>query len=248
MESTKKRVITKKSVGIILFSKDYKNVLLVQKRNTYSFVDFITGKYVKSNKRYIQKLFNGMTIHEKTIIMSTNFEFIWYYAFISYIKNDFYYKCQSKFIAFINENGRLLRNYLLNSSHAESTLWEAPKGRKNPDESNITCAMREMEEETAYLPDEYNFIFDISNNKYKNIYMENNIRYNIIYYMAKKIDTEINNPNLNKLLQMNELANIKWVPVNTLHKYNMTQELKNFILNASKRLTHKNRHYGIFDE
>ena len=66
--------------------------------------------------------------------------------------------------------------------------------------------------------------------------------------MAKKIDTEINNPNLNKLLQMNELANIKWVPVNTLHKYNMTQELKNFILNANKKLTHKNKHCGIFDE
>lgn len=251
METQKKKVITKKSVGIILFSHDYKKVLLVQKRNTYSFLDFITGKYIKTNKKQIQKMFNTMTVYEKSIILSANFEYIWYYAFLTHVKTEFYYKCLNKFMSFMNDNGRFFKNLILNSGHVDTALWEAPKGRKTPDESNITCAMRELEEETSYNPNDYNFIFNIHNNKYKNIYIENNIRYNIIYYVAKLSCKSLKNgdPNINKLVQMNEIINIKWVNVSALDKYTMVPELKTFIKNMYNKLNAAYiTHYTRFDE
>jgi 8-oxo-dGTP pyrophosphatase MutT (NUDIX family) len=40
----------------------------------------------------------------------------------------------------------MLNNLNINYEHPE---WEFPKGRKNKDESDIECALREFEEETG---------------------------------------------------------------------------------------------------
>ena len=64
-KSSSKQYIIKKSVGIILYDKSGKNVLLVQKRHSYAYTDFVMGKYQKNNRRTLLASMNNMTIHEK---------------------------------------------------------------------------------------------------------------------------------------------------------------------------------------
>ena len=86
----------KKSYGIALirYNKLKKNYefLMIKKRNSYAFVDFVLGRYNINNKKYIISLFNNMTYEEKLIIISLNFEMIWDRFRLTHIYKEKYNK------------------------------------------------------------------------------------------------------------------------------------------------------------
>lgn len=53
------------------------HVLFVKKKYTYSFFEFVFGKYPKFDKRRIEDLFNSMTFQEKILILEMNFDKLW---------------------------------------------------------------------------------------------------------------------------------------------------------------------------
>jgi len=53
-------------------------ILLVKKRFSYEFHEFVLGKYKKHDQRDLAALFNGMTIQEKLDIIGLDFSAIWY--------------------------------------------------------------------------------------------------------------------------------------------------------------------------
>ena len=67
------------SYGIIIFKKiDNKlKYLLVQRKDTLGFVEFMRGKYNLENINYIIKLFKIMTLDERIEIISNDFDTIW---------------------------------------------------------------------------------------------------------------------------------------------------------------------------
>ena len=69
------------SVGIIVFrpSSNGLQYLLICRRNTLGFVDFIRGKYPIMDPGYIIGILNEMTEYEKTIIKTKPFDFLWTY-------------------------------------------------------------------------------------------------------------------------------------------------------------------------
>ena len=72
---------TRKSYGIACCRYNDKNkleILLIQKRYTYSFASFVFGQYKKKDSGRLISLFNGMTIQEKLDIMSLRFDIMWY--------------------------------------------------------------------------------------------------------------------------------------------------------------------------
>ncbi len=67
------------SSGIIcykLFQNDIK-FLMIRRKDTYSFVEFIRGYYSLNNIKYLKKMFQNMTINEVIKIQTRSFDSLW---------------------------------------------------------------------------------------------------------------------------------------------------------------------------
>ena len=64
------------SLGIILVDRqtDTNKYLMIQRRDTLGFVEFMRGKYMITNINYIKKLFEIMTRKERYLILNNDFE------------------------------------------------------------------------------------------------------------------------------------------------------------------------------
>ena len=117
---------------------------------------------------------------------------------VRFKKNEYYYS-KDKFYK-LHSNQEIIKlveesNYYQSWKVAE---WGFPKGRKNNNESNFSCAIREASEETGYpissmIPTNYNSyseIFRGSNNKtYKHVYYIMYINYeNDDQFKLRKFD------------------------------------------------------------
>jgi hypothetical protein len=70
------------SVGIIAFtinSEGQIKYLMIRRRHTLGFVDFVRGKYSIYNKEYILNLFFQMTKKEKEFLLTKDFSELWNY-------------------------------------------------------------------------------------------------------------------------------------------------------------------------
>tara|TARA_B100000941_G_C28405288_1_gene500395 strand:+ start:154 stop:975 length:822 start_codon:yes stop_codon:yes gene_type:complete len=190
----------KYSYGIIVYKEHEQKIefLMICRRNTIGFVQFIRGQYINSDIDYIQTLFNVMTIKEIELIQKYNFEELWEYLWL-----DNYFKRNSDKIRKDKEsslkkfldikNGYMCKNRRIDIDHMitnktsiyEFPEWEFPKGRRNINESNIETAKREFAEETGISLDN----IEINTKKtYKEIYKSyDNIIYCNEYYLAKYI-------------------------------------------------------------
>lgn len=180
--------------------------LMICRRNTLGYIDFIRGKYRYDDKSYIISMMKQMTNQEKHNILHYRFDALWNNLWyettdiindiylienknsiqveyelpaIKYKKNEFFFS-REKFhlLHDTNEIKDLLEesNYFEKWNDAE---WGFPKGRKNNNESNYNCALRETSEETGYPissmslmnMNSFHELFRGSNNKtYKHVY------------------------------------------------------------------------------
>lgn len=133
--------------------------LMIRRKDTLGFVDFMRGKYPIYNKMYILNIINEMTIIEKNKLMNLSFNDLWNELWGNNI--GIQYRNEEKIS---KEKFTLLKNgieldntkYSLSSLILESksnwneTEWGFPKGRRNYQEKDLSCALREFEEETGY--------------------------------------------------------------------------------------------------
>ena len=171
------------------FYKTHK-VILVQRRNTIGFIEFIRGKYDIEKIDYIIKLFNMMTFDEKRLLREyTNFDTIRTISgFRKEYRNNEYEDSKKKFTS-LQEKG--LINTLLDKSYTKwnSPEWGLPKGRHNNKEYDIDCAIREFSEETGI---KYKYLNIYRNVKpleeiYKGI---NGVVYKHVYFLASIKESE----------------------------------------------------------
>lgn len=212
--------VIKNSYGIILVRISPKNeieVLIVQRRTTYAFDDFVLGAY-RNNRETLIKLFNNMTVHEKHIINSCNFEFIWYHfrpERTPYLPS--YNTAKNKFESrFTHDRGKMLR-HIINDSKNRSLIYEFPKGRCNGREKPINCAVREFGEETGIAKSNYKIIPNINRTLSITTMKETiDVKYIIEYYFAITtcdFDITLDFKNQN---QISEVSDIRWVPIKEL--------------------------------
>ena len=152
------------SVGIIainpqFINKDKSKFLLIRRKDTLGYVDFIRGKYKLNNINHIISLINEMTIHEKQKLIEYDFDFLWEELWGKEIgiqyrneehdsRNKFEeikkgYKYNNEIISFNNLILKSTTNWI-------EPEWGFPKGRRNFQENDVDCAIREWEEETGY--------------------------------------------------------------------------------------------------
>ena len=67
------------SVGIVSFikEKDTLKYLMICRKDSLGYIEFLRGKYPLYNKDYIQTLVDEMTISEKERIISNSFDDLW---------------------------------------------------------------------------------------------------------------------------------------------------------------------------
>jgi 8-oxo-dGTP pyrophosphatase MutT (NUDIX family) len=234
------------SNGIIAFRNNNNTIeyLMICRKDSLGYIDLLRGKYNVLDKPYLLEMIQQMTLAEKTKILMNDFNTLWYelwgHSTTSKYKNE-------EGIAFEKYN-KLKKGYLLNSEVIsfktlieESTQkwvspeWGFPKGRRNYQEKDYQCAVREFCEETGYsrnilhnveniMPLEE--IFTGSNYKsYKHKYFVSYIKYEDSLKTHKIQDTEV--------------SELKWLSYDnaliTIREYNL--EKKNTLTNLNTILT-----------
>ena len=188
---------TKTSFGIILCRKNFitlrPEVLLVHKRYTYAFAEFVHGRYSRPPPRNghaaaalssVAAILDGMSREELLDIYSLNFSQMWYRIWLSHDNQDLYNKKHARFQSTFmrDDGGATLRSMVLNARGGGTLMWEVPKGRRlGMREPDITCAMRELREETGVEKDEYRLVPGVRRHT---SYISNGVRYTGIYFIA----------------------------------------------------------------
>lgn len=209
------------SFGIICYKIDTNNeikYLMIQRKDSLSFMEFIRGKYEINNIEYIKKLLSNMTISERNMIITKKFEDIWNYVWhqtdINNNKNNKEFTNSKIKFLILNENN-FLRNYItsINSIYNEQE-WGFPKGRRKMKETDLECAIREFYEETRIKNEDLEIILDIM--PFEEMFFgTNGIMYKHLYYIAKLTNNDVNiKIDNNCLEQIREIRAIKWYNYN----------------------------------
>lgn len=234
------------SYGVIVFRKknDKYEFLMIRRKNSFGYIDFIRGKYSPYNIYQIQNIINEMSNAEKELVMSSTFEQLWKNmwgenASLQY-KNEESIS-QKKMNLLINgmiiNNENITLKTLIERSTTDwcETEWEFPKGRRNYREKDIECALREFEEETGIPQKNIEIIENIL--PFEEIFIGTNHKsYKHKYFLAY---LEINN-NMNTLdnYQKEEVSKMDWKSIDqclkSIRPYNL--EKKELIKNINSVL------------
>jgi len=237
------------SIGIIVFRYNENNnveYLMIRRKDTLGFIDFMRGKYSIYNKEYLINMFKQMTNIEKNRIKTMSFDELWRDIWkTEHISNQ--YKVEE---VISKEKFNSLKNGIVNKNNfysidtiIEETIyenweepeWGFPKGRRNYMEKDYDCAVREFVEETGFninklkniqnvLP--FEEIFTGSNYKsYKHKYFVSYLNYDETMDMDKFEKTEVSKMEWNTFEEC----------LNKIRPYNL--EKKRLITNVNNTLT-----------
>jgi len=240
------------SYGIILFRtmNKVKQFLMIRRKDTFGYIDFIRGKYSPYNIEHIQNIINEMSIEEKERIKNSTFEQLWKLMWGDILNTQYHNEEVLSWRKFdIIKNGLLLNNtnisldYFIKNSSTQwtETEWEFPKGRRNYQEKDLDCALREFEEETGILKQNIHIIENIMP------FEETFIGTNYKSYKHKYFLAYMNNGCDEDLLnyQEAEVSKIEWKTiqdcVESIRPYNL--EKKQLILNINKLLEEYRLYY-----
>jgi 8-oxo-dGTP pyrophosphatase MutT (NUDIX family) len=242
------------SYGVIVFriNNNTLNYLMIRRKNSFGYIDFIKGKYSLNNIEQIQNNIDEMSIYEKTILGSQPFDFLWRQLWtentnLSNYKNEEYI-CSKKFDSIKNgvmiDNNMVTLQQLLENSNTcwSETEWEFPKGRKNYQERDIDCALREFEEETGISKENVKILENVL--PFEEIYVGSNHKiYKHKYFLGFMKNNSVNDNN--GLLecdlscyQKSEVSKLEWKTVEqcleSIRPYNL--EKKTIVNNINKIL------------
>jgi len=138
------------SYGIILIDKpilpvnEPAKLLMIRRKDSMAYTEFLRGKYEQDNIPYIKTLLSNMTITEYDLLRVSTFDELWTHHWG--VGRDHH----SKEFEISKERFNTLNiTELLDGLHGyEESEWGFPKGRRAPRENDIECAIREFNEET----------------------------------------------------------------------------------------------------
>lgn len=210
------------SYGIICFRMKATNsnssvrpeYLMVQRKDSLGFVEFVRGKYDIDDRKYVGALLSNMTVSERRMLLESdgNIDTLWSYLWRDLSSN--HSKKPSSNIHHSNYHNHNHRNnngvskgpfakdfdearskfskiwtelpVLIEtfSSEISETEWGFPKGRRNMNETDLECASREFSEETGFNTKNITFI---NNDKYVEEMFQgsNGVWYRHVYFVAK---------------------------------------------------------------
>ena len=252
--------------------KYYKNkvlFLMVSRRFSLGFIEFIRGKYDVFNVGSIINLFEQMYDEEIRYIQHNDYDDILYY-FLNrnseskeIVLNRIYEGKYSNEYCEAKMKFTMLANPVENDNTVPWSLsfytkyirprwdkpeWGFPKGRRDKrHEDNLTCACREFEEETGYKKGDYSVLNKIEPIE-ENLIGTNGIHYKHIYYLS------LNNCEKDHLFtdfDSYEIGDIKWFTydeaINYIRDYHVEKKkiLTRVYLFMLNYLMHNSHEFGL---
>lgn len=236
------------SLGIILYKIDDGIIkyLFIQRKDTLGFVEFMRGKYNLENLDYIKDIFKIMTINERDKILKNNFDYLWNELWMNFNNKKFhneYSSSKDKFYKLkdgINVQDEEYDFEKINNFVPKiynETEWGFPKGRHNNQEKDMSCALREFEEETGISRTSINILYNVL--PFEEIFTGSNYKsYKHKYYVAY-MENDIE---LNDSYQHTEVSKIEWKTfdeaINLIRSYNL--EKKDILTRVNTLITNYN--------
>jgi 8-oxo-dGTP pyrophosphatase MutT (NUDIX family) len=155
--------------------------LLICRRDSLSYIEFVRGKYSTTDRTYLYALLKNMTVEEHGKIRSHSFDQLWRSVWggaADTHKTD-YETSQRKF-ASLQPIGELLDAHATTWTEPE---WGFPKGRRNANESDISGAIREFQEETNLAANQFQILQNVAP-LVESFLGSNQIKYCHKYYLA----------------------------------------------------------------
>lgn len=200
----------------------YPKYLMVQRKDSLSYVEFIRGKYEVQNRTYLMKLFSFMTPEERHKIAQNDFETLWKDMWCKHSEQESNKNFSKEFDEATQKFNRLKAGvfirtednetiffdlkYLFDNTTAEypETEWGFPKGRRNINEDDISCAVREFREETGIHPRSIRLCPDIK--PCEEVFSgTNKVRYKHVYYIARYHNSPCPSPMLTRAESLNDV-------------------------------------------
>lgn len=225
-------VASASAAAVTLDTTEYE-FLMIRRKDTLGFVDFVRGKYQLTDIFHIRNIIDEMTMDEKRRLVTHDFKQLWTEMWGGYTNGQFSgEETQSRDKFNQLKNGVRLRNgcvfYLGDLVKESETRWERaewgfPKGRRNNQEGDLFCALRENQEETGYCISQSDVIHNIA--PYEEIFMGSNLKcYKHKYFLAL-ISNDVR-PTGD--YERSEVSKIKWMTydecVQKIRPYNLEKK------------------------
>ena len=218
------------SYGIIAFkmtqNKEIK-YLLIRRKDSLGYVDFIRGKYTYNNMQHILNMLKEMTLDEKKRLCEDEFKSLWNNMWGVNSKTGGFQRMEEKSSAEKLQQLKTGVKVLNKSTNSYSIVtlkdlidqtntrwkepeWGFPKGRRNHLELDIECALREWEEETGYDRCNIDLVQNLS--PFEETFTGSNYKsYKHKYYIALFTDNniELENEGRNKF-DKTEVGKLEW--------------------------------------
>lgn len=193
-----------KSYGIIAYKviNDSIKFLLIQRKDSIGFTDFIRGRYKTLKKVDMQKVKNlieEMTDEEKLKILTENFDKIWDDLWIDHTSNIYINEKEKAKKSFNQIDINIIKDSI--PSRYKSTEYGFPKGRRSAQEHEFSCAIREFKEETGLSDEDFKICVNF-NPVSENFIGSDNTKYTHIYYLAeiiKEVDLSVTTKNYDEV-------------------------------------------------
>ena len=194
------------SYGIIAFRIFNEEIqyLMIRRKNSFGYIDFIKGQYSETNLEYLQQLFDEMSNEEKQFIETIDdFDVLWKKMWEDNTKSNIFNISKQKFNSL--KNSGIIAHLIDNSTtNWIETEWEFPKGRRNYMEKDLECALREFQEETGIQIFNLNLIENLI--PFEEIFVGTNEKiYKNKYFLA---NTNFQNELID--FQLSEVSKIEW--------------------------------------
>lgn len=238
------------SFGLICYRLNGDDIeyLMIQRKDSLSFMEFIRGKYKPDQIQYILQLLRCMAKDERQLLLTKSFEelwnIIWYQPSLPRQTSEFH-DAKRKFDTLKNGvcvGGQIItlaELLKLAPSPYTDPEWGFPKGRRRLREEDIHCAVREFCEETAFEPPDIKVVTSFP--PFEEIFFgTNNVLYRHVYYIACLQGDQARSPsvdpsNVNQAREVRAVAWFKYDDILT-HIRDHNQERKELFKQAHEKI------------
>jgi 8-oxo-dGTP pyrophosphatase MutT (NUDIX family) len=212
------------SIGIIVFRvvNGVYQYLMIRRKDTLGYVDFTRGKFLVGQKQCIMNMLIQMTAYEKESLLRK-------YEHVKSGNGGVKDKIADLIRGVTTPEGEFydLKTLIMESKSIydwEDPEWGFPKGRRNANECDYDCAVREFAEETGYPAQILNNIRNVV--PFEETFTGSNYNsYRHKYYLmfVSYADSIVNHK-----YQKAEVSGIDWFPVETcsqmIRPYNLEKK------------------------
>ena len=182
------------------------SVLMVLRKDSMAYVEFIRGKYDLQNLDFVKRLISNMTIDEQKKISTEEFDTLW-----SGMWGQDRDTHSTEYEISKKQYDKLDRLEIVkeHASKYKEPEWGFPKGRRMKGESDLVCACREFWEETNIPAEAYEVI---PTKTYTEIFTgTNDVKYKHVYFIALLKDSKmINTSQKLTAIQRREVSAVSW--------------------------------------